>query len=163
MPKFAQIETANHGEFFAKCATEDVAGRNSFDKTFGEDYIRIIHFSWHAVSSIDSNTSIIVSLTVPAHAPAVVSAFQVLNSRDNITKMILKNVDRVSSNVGNNRGVISSVFTGEDGTLISANESSGTDDKDTSKLDLVIEFTKLTFENNVTHTTGIIKTTNAGL
>ena len=162
MPKFVKIETENNGEFFQKCATEIVAGRNASSKTFGDDYIRVLHFEWHAMSNYNSDTSITAHLTVTAHPPAVVSALNVLNNRDKIKKMILNNVDSVSSPTGNNRGVITGIFTAEDGTLISANESNG-DEKGVSKLSLVIEFTSFSFDNRVTNTLGTIKTVNAGV
>ena len=159
--KYAQIETENHGEFFLKCGTDTVAGRSAAPKAFGEDSTLVLHFGWAGTSAINSETGVIVHLKVPAYPPAVASAMTVLNTRDGIKKMVVRCVDTVASNTGNNRGKISAVYTGENGTLVSASEANLTE-KSSSELDLVIEFTKLTIENQITNTTGMIKTTNAG-
>ena len=159
--KYVQMKTENHGEFFSRCGTDIVAGRSAAPKAFGEDSALVLHFGWTATSAINSETGVIVHLKVPAYPPAIASAMTVLNARDNIKKMVIKCVDSIASSTGNNRGKISAIYTGEDGVLISASEANLTE-KSNSELDLVIEFTKLTIENQTTNTTGMIKTTNAG-
>lgn len=165
MPKYIDMQTENFGEFFSKCSTETVAGRAAA-KSFGEHSARVLKFSWGAanIQSYSSDTTgADVHIKTAALPPAVASALVVLNKHDKIKKMTVKCVDVVSSNTGNNRGRISGVYTGEDGTLLSVD----VDDDEQSKtgsaeMNLHIAFTKFTYENNLTSTSGILQTTNAG-
>jgi hypothetical protein len=161
MAKYVQMETTNHGEFFAQCSTEKVAGRMATSKSLGDDQSLVLNFGWSGTSGINSNTGVVVHLRVPAYPPAVASAMTVLNYRDSIKKMVLTSVDVASSGTGNNRGKIAAIYTAETGTLISASETTQNEKSD-SELDLVIEFTKITIDNKLTNTSGVINTTNAG-
>ena len=162
MPIYCEIKTENHGTLFPKCGSEQIAGRNA-NKAIGEDFTLVDHYDWQAVAHdarAFENVNFSFSVNVPAHAPSAVSALNVLNSKDAIEKLTLIITDVSSTSFGNSRGDVSKVYTAEKGRLISArlNESKN----ELGVLHLKFEFENITLDNELTNTTGEIKSSNGG-
>jgi len=161
MPIYVEMQTESNNEFFPKCGTKEVAkGVSNTSLTAGDNAIIAENYSFSAVSEDNglNNVSFHFSVTVPAYAPAIASAFNVLNGRDKVKNFSLKVVG--VNGVGLGRNSLIKTYTGEDGVLTSVNLDE--DNKENGSLTLHLVFEKMTFDNSVTHTSGIIKTVDGG-
>jgi len=161
MPIYVEMQTESNNEFFPKCGTREVAKSiSNTSASAGENVIVADNYSFSAVSENNglNNVSFHFSVTVSAYAPAIASAFNVLNGRDKVKNFVLKVVG--TNGVGSGRNAVLKTYTGEDGVLTSVNLYE--DNKENGSLTLHLVFEKMTFDNSVTHTSGIIKTVDGG-
>jgi hypothetical protein len=160
---YCQIETKNHGQFFNKCGTKEVANRcyNTDTKLAGPDYTLVHNYAWEGSpnASTHNNISCVLSISVPAFPPSIASALEILNANDEIKELKLQLVQNVNSLAG--KGVIGT-YTAKSGTLISANCSDHSEGSQFGELHLSFEFQSMLFENKMTHTSGLLSTVNAG-
>ena len=160
MPIYCEIETKNNGAFFAKCGTEDIAGRNSnTSEIAGDDYALIFSCNWYISREYSSSYDDVLfhfNLTTPAFAPAVASALNALNVKDGIEKMTIK----ITGTHNNLRNTVVSEYITENGIL--RNVTTSHDHESEGQLVLSLEFEKMQFNNLITNTTGQIKTSGGG-
>lgn len=164
MPIYCEMQTEKNKEFFPKCGTREVAkGVANTTLSAGDNAIVVEHYSFSGISQDDglNNALFSFSVSVPAYAPVIASVFNVLNGRDKVTNFVLKVVGTGSSiGLAGNRNTVVKTYTGESGILTSV--SLDEDNKTDGLVTLHLEFEKMTFDNGLTHTSGIIKTTDGG-
>ena len=110
-------------------------------------------------SAYSEGTTFAFSITVPAYAATEASAFNVLNTKNSIEQMTLISTDNTSS-YGSSRNKVSKTYTAENGHLVQASMSEDHEDMGTIKLSF--QFEKVTIDNHVTNTTGIVKSSDGG-
>ncbi|MBK2283785.1 hypothetical protein IBE39_09735, partial [Francisella philomiragia] len=147
-------------EFFAKCGTREVAkSASNTTASAGENAILVDHYSFNGTSNEGglNNVTFNMSVTVPAFAPAIASAFNVLNWSDKVTSFKLRVVGADGS--GSRNKVIKN-YEGKDGVLVSVNLDE--ENKADGSLTLHLSFEYMAFDNEVTNTSGIITTLDGG-
>lgn len=162
MPIYAKATTESFGEFFLKCGTKEIAGSiSNTSKTGGVDASIVENYSWSGFANEDGERSFSLSITVPAFAPTVASAFNVLNGNDVIKELIINVTDKNSSSgMGASRNTLEKVYTAKNGHLVSSNLDE--DANGNGSLSLHFVFEEVIFDNSVTNTTGHIKLTDGG-
>lgn len=160
MPIYCEIETESKGAFFKNCGTKEVAGRNfNTSKSAGDDYCLLHGFRWDISLNNNSHTErfdFIFTLDAPAFSPAIASACNVMNEQNQIKKMTIKVTDGVSAI----RNTVTEQYIGENGTLEAVHLEK--DSKTEGSLTLMLRFEKLTVDDLVANTSGVIKTNDLG-
>ena len=159
MPNYCQGNSKNGGAIFPKCGSDSVAGSSANTSvSAGEDFSVIEDYSWDMVKDANGGASFELRLLLPAYQPIITSAFNILNDDDKIEKLVVHVTDGYSS-----RGTVTGTYTAEDGELVNASLSHGKDSKINGLLHLVFRFDKVTHDNKVTNTLGMVRESNNGL
>jgi|TARA_R110002167_G_C12693194_1_gene652627 hypothetical protein len=166
MPIYVTCKTKSGGEFFLKCGSKEVAGRNAntlIDNC--ENASLVLDYGWDIQISQTSGTStrggsisFSMFLVVPAYQPTISSAYNAFSLNDDIVELVITVVDK---NLGVSKPSIVGTYTAHNGTLISAGMVHSHDSKDSGKLNLNYQFEKIIHDNKITNTTGIVKETSA--
>jgi hypothetical protein len=169
MPTYIQAKSKNQGELFHKCATEEVAARNAAVGVFGDDFSLVKGFNFHIISQPDNNMHhfhFSLDVNVPAYPPVISMAMNVANNKDVIDSLVIKELIRVGAS---QKGKIVSQYTAKTGQLVhvAVNKPNldGSDKnlpKDTyGTMTLSFKFEQMTHEDNITNTSGMVKTSDA--
>lgn len=163
MSIYVQAKTKSFGEFFANCGSKTIAGRvSNINDGAGKDASIAHSYTIDLIASSNGSSfhgvAFGLGISAPVYGTTISSAFNSLNGKDEIEKLILTVVERAP--VGGKNEVIRR-YTAENGTLTSAtvqeNEKSSDDN-----IALHFEFEKVFFEDLKGQTSGQIKTTDGG-
>ena len=165
MPIYVTCKTKSGGEFFLKCGSKEVAGRNSNTAiTNGENSSLVLDYGWNIQTSTCSGStdrggeiSFALFVSVPAYQPTISSAYNTFNGNDEIDELVITVTDR---NVGYSNSVVG-VYTAKNGTLISAGMEHSHDSSDGGRLHLDYRFEEIVYDNKITNTTGVLKESSA--
>ena len=155
MPSYVQAEMENTGELFLHCGSKEIAGpKANLQNGAGENYCLMFDYNWQ-ISPNDAasleNVSSIISMTVPIYMPLVASVFNAVNQKDKVKQLIISEIDR-SPTGGNNK--ILGKYTATNGQVIDASL-----DKASNIITLVFQFEKISFDDDITNTSGNVITT----
>ncbi len=166
MPVYSQAKSENQGELFNTCSTETVAERNSSANTFNNDHYSLVKsYSFYLAaqgSNHTENFTFALDMTVPAYPPAVAAAMNIANNKDKIETLVIKEIKRAGTTA---KGKLVSEITATNGALTYVSvirpnlDGSEKPIKDTyGSLKLTFKFEKMTFDDKVSNSLGLIKT-----
>lgn len=153
----AKLETL--GELFLRCGTHQVAGKKSnVQEGAGENYSLVVDYSWQVVPGhtrdIDNLSSNLV-IVVPIYPSIVSGVFNAINQKVTVEELNLVELDRDPSASGKNKVIMT--YKATDGKIVDASL-----DRQSNTITLVFQFEKISFDDNLTNTSGNVITTNGG-
>ena len=158
MPIYCKMKAESTGEVFSKCGSNQVAGRNA-NTDIGDDFTLVKNYGYSTMSdgaemsSHNAEVSTEFNLTLPAYSPSRAAILNVVNGNDKIQEFeIIETDGRIKT------GVLSA----ENGNIVSHSVSRSHDDNDHGVLHVSILFEKVTYDDKVTNTSGVIKTSSGG-
>ena len=158
MPIYCEMKAESTGEIFSKCGTSKVAGRNA-NTNIGDDFTLVKNYGYSTISdgaeqsSHNSEVTTQFNLTLPAYSPARAAILNVVNGNDKIEKLELIETDGRS---------VTGIITAEHGYIVSHSVRRSHDDNDHGVLLVSILFEKVSYDDKVTNTSGVIKTSSGG-
>lgn len=156
---YTQAKLDSIGELFLHCGTTQIAGPNSNTQDgAGENYSLVVDYSWQAVPSYANdikNVSSNLVIVVPIYPPIVSSVFNAVNQKVTVEQLTLIELARDPSASGKNKVLVT--YTATNGKIIDASL-----DRQSNTITLVFDFEKISYDDQVTNTSGSIITTNGG-
>lgn len=162
MSIYVKAKTKSFGEFFKNCGNKEIAGRVSNTNEGAGNDASIAHsysidiISNHSGGSHD--TIFTLEIITPVYGNIISSAFNSLNGKDEVEKLIINVVER--SPVGGKNQIIRT-YTAENGTLLSSSIREK-EKGDNDQIVLNFEFERIFFEDLKGQTSGEVKTTGGG-
>ncbi len=164
MPQYVQAITVNNQQLFPKCGTREVAGTvSNIGNTAGGDFSYVYESIFSVVqphnhSGNSSNSAAFqhqITIVVPDYEPIQSAALNLLNEHNTVQKLVLNATRRDGTGA---QDKLTGQYTAENGLLVNYHRANS---EGRGSIVLTFVFEKITHEDKVGLSSGLLKTTAA--